>query len=221
MKPSLFLLFTLIVMSTLRPGATPARADNAAFSQVMKAADFYEQRRQSGIARGYFEQALAKAQTSSERAQAQLGIARNMPLKGANGAPDGSAQIAAFRKVLEMPEVSADAQADAHLGIAQAYFQTKRYEDAHTTLNAVLALADISAAQRNKALMWDGQVLVELKRHAEAHAQLTKYIEAPEPDMDGKTIAGTGIVEGQASLFGIVLYDIETKTTKQLIAPGK
>jgi len=36
---------------------------------------------------------------------------------------------------------------------------------------------------------------------------------------DGKTIAGTGIVKGQASLFGIVLYDIETKTTKQLIAP--
>jgi len=38
---------------------------------------------------------------------------------------------------------------------------------------------------------------------------------------DGKTIAGTGLVKGQASLFGIVLYDIETKTTKQLIAPGK
>lgn len=38
---------------------------------------------------------------------------------------------------------------------------------------------------------------------------------------DGKTIAGTGIVKGQASLFGIVLYDIEKKTTKQLIAPAK
>ncbi len=38
---------------------------------------------------------------------------------------------------------------------------------------------------------------------------------------DGKTIAGTGIVKGQASLFGIVLYDIETKITKQLIAPAK
>jgi dipeptidyl aminopeptidase/acylaminoacyl peptidase len=38
---------------------------------------------------------------------------------------------------------------------------------------------------------------------------------------DGKTIAGTGIVKGQASLFGIMLYDIETKTTRQLIAPGK
>jgi len=38
---------------------------------------------------------------------------------------------------------------------------------------------------------------------------------------DGKTIAGTGIVEGQASLFGIVLYAIETKTTRQLIAVAK
>ena len=178
----------LVLLGILLSGAA-ARADNAAFSQIMKSAGFYEQRQQSGIARGYYEQALQKAQTAGERAQAQLGIARNMGLKGANGAPDGSAQIAAFRKVLEMPEVSADAQADAHLSIAQAYAETKRYEDAHTTLKTVLALADISAAQRNKALMWDGQVLIELKRYADAYDQLNKYIEAPEPDMDEKIIA--------------------------------
>jgi tetratricopeptide (TPR) repeat protein len=181
--------FTVLVLLGILLSGAAARADNAAFSQVMKSAGYYEQRRQSGIARGYYEQALQKAQTAAERAQAQLGIARNLPLKDANGAPDGSVQIAAFRKVLEMPEVSADAQADAHLGIAQAYAETRRYEDAHTTLKTALALADISAAQRNKALMWDGQVLIELKRHEEAHAQLTKYIEAPEPDMDGKIIA--------------------------------
>jgi len=55
----------------------------------------------------------------------------------------------------------------------------------------------------------------------------SKFIPLPDAPIygdvsqDGKTIAGTGIVEGQASLFGIVLYDIETKTTKQLIAPEK
>ena len=38
---------------------------------------------------------------------------------------------------------------------------------------------------------------------------------------NGKTIVGTGIVKGQDSLFGIVLYDIATKTTQQLIAPKK
>lgn len=177
----------LILLGLLLSGA--AHADNADFSQVMKSAGYYEQRQQSGLARGYFEQALQKAQTVGERAQAQLGIARNMPLKGVNGTPDGSVQIAAFRKVLEMPEVSVDAQADAHLGIAQAYAATKRHEDAHAELKTVLALADISAAQRNKAFAWDGSILIELKRYAEAQAQLTKYIAAPEPDIDEKILA--------------------------------
>jgi dipeptidyl aminopeptidase/acylaminoacyl peptidase len=36
---------------------------------------------------------------------------------------------------------------------------------------------------------------------------------------DGKTIAGIGIVKGQASLFGLVLHDIETKVTHQLFPP--
>lgn len=38
---------------------------------------------------------------------------------------------------------------------------------------------------------------------------------------DGKTIAGTGIVYGQNSLFGLVLYDIATKTRRQVMVTTK
>lgn len=55
----------------------------------------------------------------------------------------------------------------------------------------------------------------------DAFVQLANAPIFSDMSQDGKTIAGIGIVEGQASLFGIVLYDIESKITKQLIAPRK
>jgi tetratricopeptide (TPR) repeat protein len=188
MKALLSLPALLIVLSTLAVVGASARADNAEFSQAIKMADSYALRQQSSIALGYYQQALQKAQNDGERALAQLGIARNTPVRVPGEASDqaGVKKNAEFLKVLALPEATTTAKADAQLGMAQVQAELRHFESATTLLTQIEAMPDAGADQKFKAQNWRGQILIELKQYDQAYVALTDYLANAPLDQDGK-----------------------------------
>lgn len=180
-----FQLLVIIGLSTLLP--VIARADNAMFVELIKSGNGMEKTSQP-VARNIYNAALKKAQTDDERAQAQLGIARNTPMRMQDDAPDkvGIAKNAEFLKVLALSQAPATTKADALLGMAQVQTEINRFESALKLLVQVRGMADALAAQKLRAQYWRGQILAELKQFDAALAALSDYLMTASLDVAGK-----------------------------------
>jgi tetratricopeptide (TPR) repeat protein len=161
--------------------AEPLFREDGPFSQLVSSARFYENAKHEAGALKFYRLAVKKAQTDAERAEANLGVARNTLIRYGNPNPaiDGTHKIEAYRTALNQAGAPTSAKIAAHLGIAETQAALGKYDDALVSLAPVLAMAEITAAEKATALLLNGKILLDNKRYDEARNKFAQVIVSP------------------------------------------